>query len=358
MSSNIKTKIAPTQSDYESVSGIDALYFYIKVDFDDYTKFYHNHLLKNHIISENMEILSKNYDNQFTYFSYSADIGNESICEGVDPKQKICRIGFKNLNQLDNLHSVIVEMDSIALQQMTIENIITHFTDLLNSYGLVPLKFQTRRVDLNTYVFNYSLDWINYNYFSTRSRKTRTISNTRNLETFELGSRGGIFLRIYNKLLELSKKDIEIERAKKYLIYRKYIRKYLKTPEVTSLWNIEFELHREQLRTYKIDTLDDLNDKMNSLHSFICKNSFRLLKKEKKLDTNDSKIENHSLWNHISESYDYNGSVISDIEKAKLKQYLRDNTWLKNRLEEYLSEPRNTDNDLKREVNHLLSRLS
>ena len=358
MSARDNLKKAPKQIDVESVCGIDALYFYIKVDLDDYTKFYHNHLLKNHLVSENMEMLSNDYTNQFTYFSYSADIGTDYLNEGVAQLQKICRIGFKNLNTADNLYSVKIQMNSIPLQQMTIESIITHFTDLLNSFGLVPLKFQASRVDLNTYIFNYSFDWINHMYFSTRLKKNRSFLNNTTLETFELGARGnGLFLRIYNKLVELSTLDTETERGKKYLIYRKYIRKYLKAPEVNSLWNIELELRREQLRTYKIDTLQDLNDKINSLHTFIFKNSFRLLQKEKKLNTNDSKIPNHDIWNHVIENYDYNGSTVSKIDKTKLKQYKRDNTWLKNRLEEYLAESRNTDKNLRMEVTYLLDRL-
>jgi hypothetical protein len=358
-----RQKKAPTPIDCKSVCGLDALYFYIKVSIEEYTLFYHNHLLMGHLESENMEMLSKDYSNQFTYFNYSSliDVNNDykSFYPEGSARQRICKIGFKNLNTKDNLFSVIIQMDSIALQQMTIPQIQEHFKNLLNTFGLVPLKYQVSRVDLNTYVFDYPLDWVNYMYFSTKLRKNEPKYDGTQLETFYLGSRGnGLFLRIYDKLNQLRSLDYEEGKKKKYLIALKYVRKYLEAPTLNDVWNIELEMRREQLRTYKIDTLDDLNQKVNSLHKSIFGKSIRLLKEQKKMNTNDSKIENHEIWNHIIKDYDYNGSALFNLDKEKMKQYKRDDIWLKNRLTEYLAEPRNTNESLRLKVNNLLLELN
>ena len=67
-------KKAPALIDYQSVCGIDALYFYIKVDFNHYSRFYINNLLKNHLESENFVLTSKDYSSQFTYFNHFGEI--------------------------------------------------------------------------------------------------------------------------------------------------------------------------------------------------------------------------------------------------------------------------------------------
>lgn len=358
---NVKNKKAPSQYEYESVCGLDALYFYIKVDKVDYTDFYIKHLLNHHIEGENFVLLSPDYKKQFTYFQHLGEIEknkNNNFREGFSPLQDICRIGFKNLNSKDNLESVFVQMSSTALQQMNIDEIILYFTKLLNSLGLVPLKFQISRVDLNTYVFDFPFNWLSYDYFSTKARKVEPKYNGYELETFYLGSRNnGMFLRIYNKRKQLLTLPYNEALLKEYLIELKYLKKYLTIPEYKHLWNIELELRREQLKLYKIDTLEDFNNKVNSLFKIIFSKSMRLLSEGKKIDTHDSRIPTHSVWSHIINEYDYNGSPSLEIDKEKLKEYKRDAKWLKNRIEEFLEEPLNQDLSIRKEVNDLLEYL-
>ena len=262
------------------------MYFYIKVNYLDYSDFFVNHLLRGHLESDNFVLLNKDYTNQFTYFRYMAEIEKEKNSlpsEGFSPLQEIGRVGFKNLNQKDNLDSIIVQMNSNALQQMSINDIIYHFTSLLNNFGMTPQKFQLSRVDLNTYVFDYSFDWLSYDYFSTKSKKVEPKYNGYDLETFELGSRNnGLFLRIYDKLKQLKTLEYSEGNIKEYLIGLKYINKYKNIPKYKSLWNVEIELRREQLRLYRIDTLEDLNQNVNSLSKIIFSKSIRLLAEGKK----------------------------------------------------------------------------
>lgn len=361
MSKNEAIKKAPSQDDYESVCGLDALYFYIKVDKIDYTDFYINHLLNHHIEGENFVLLSPDYKKQFTYFQHLGEIEknkNNNSHEGFSPLQDICRIGFKNLNSKDNLESILIQMSSTALQQMNIDDIILYFTKLLNGFGLVPLKFQMSRVDLNTYVFDFPFNWLSYDYFSTKAKKVEPKYNGYELETFYLGSRNnGMFLRIYNKRKQLLTLPYNEALLKEHLIELKYLKKYLTIPEYKHLWNIEVELRREQLKLYKIDTLEDFNNKVNSLFKIIMTKTFRLLEEKKSMTQNDNRINTHTVWEHIISDYDYNDNLSVEIDKEKLKEYKRDAKWLKNRIEEFLQEPLNQDLSIRKEVNYLLEYL-
>lgn len=359
MSKNDDTeKIAPSQSDYESVCGIDALYFYIKVNSLDYSDFYFKNLLKGNLESDNFILTSRDYKSQFTYFNHfgemekekKEDNGNEGVC----PIQQICRIGFKNLNEKDNLDSIVVQMNSNILQQFKIKDIEKYFTNLLNSFGLVPLKFQLSRVDLNTYIFDFPLDWVKYEFFSSKLKKNKPHNNGVCLETFELGSRSNsMFLRIYDKIKQLRTIDYEQSNIKEHLIALKYISKYAKIPDYQHLWNIELELRREQLKLYKIDTLQDLDNNVNSLFVAIFSKTIRLLWKEKNMEKNDNRIPSHSVWSHIINNYNYNGFPVVELEKEKLKEYKKDLSWLKNRLVEFLEEPKNNDFNLREKVEEL-----
>lgn len=362
MSVNINTKPplkkAPFQKDYQSVSGIDALYFFIKVDYLDYTNFFVNHLLKGHVESDNFILLNKDYSSQFTYYKNFGEIEKEKNTitdEGFSPLQEICRIGFKNLNERDNLESIQVQMNSTALQQMSIDDIILYFTALLNNFGLKPLKFQLSRTDLNTYVFDYSFDWLSYDFFSTKCKKSEPKYNGYQLETFYLGTRGnGLFLRVYDKLKQLNTLEYSEGNIKEYLIGLKYISKYKTMPNYKTLWNVEIELRREQLKLYRIDTLQDLNQSVNSLFKLLFSKSIRLLQEAKKMNSNDNRIPTHSVWNHIINEYDYNGFPVFEIDKEKLKEYKRDCVWLKNRLVDFLDEPKNNDLYLREKVQDFL----
>jgi hypothetical protein len=354
-------KKAPAQKDYQSVCGIDALYFYVKVDFNHYSRFYINNLLKNHLESDIFVLLSKDYSNQFTYFNHFGEIKrkdekeNKFHHEGFSPIQKICRIGFKNLNENDNLDSIIVQMDSNILQQFKLLDIQNYFVDILNNIGLKPIKFQLSRVDLNTHIFNYSFDWLDYDYFSTKLKKNKPHKNGSVLETFELGSRtNSLMLRIYDKIKQLRTLEWDESNLKEHLINLKYKRKYCSIPDYSTLWNVELEIRREQLKLFNIDTLEDLDKRINSLFFIIFTKTIRLLEKKKKYHGNDNRIENHSVWNHILEEYNYNSFPVVELEKDKLKEYKRDVSWLKNRLNEFLEEQKNNDVQIRYKVSELI----
>ena len=352
-----KTKKAPSQNDYQSVCGLDALYFFIKINYEDYTFFYLNHLLKGHLESDDFVLISKDYKSQFTFFKHFGNIPNNSD-EGF-ARLEICRIGFKNLNERDNLHQIQIQMNSIALQQMNIQDIIIYFTNLINNFSLVPLKFQVSRVDINTYIFDFPFHWLKYDFFSTKMRINEPKYNGNTLETFYLGSRqNGLFLRIYDKIKQLKSLEYSEGNIKEYLIGKKYISKYKKLPNYEHLWNVELELRREQLRLYNIDTLQELDLNVNILLKMIFSKTIRLLCEAKKMNSNDNRILTHTVWEHIISNYDYNNSPVCELDKEKQKEYKKNNQWLKNRLEEFLKEPKNQDVNINKKIYEILELIN
>lgn len=336
------------------VSGIDALYFHINVNYVDYSLFYENILL-NRVLEDDdtLSMLSYSYDKQYTIFQYSI-----CLSEGISPSEsdfKFCKIMFKNLNTADNLDSIKIQMNSSALQIFTIDKIKSKIENKLNEFGLTINDTKINRLDLNAYINGFSFDWLDFEYFNTLSRKSEKEFSTNNnkydsgvLQTFYLGSRdsSSLMLRIYNKWAELSalkRSDINSSMLKDTLIDLKFKYKYSEPVDRDlPLWNIEFELKREQLRRFNINTLEDVTHLTNSLFKYLVTKSIKLLDRKKVLgDTNTNKIPIHTVWKQLEDEYIYNSSEILDIEKIKLPNYRRDRKWLQNRIREFLSDPLN-----------------
>ena len=100
------------------------------------------------------------------------------------------------------------------------------------------------------------------------------------------------------------------------------------------LWNVEFELKRDLLRTYKIDTLEDLFCCVNSLHTDIMKRMRLLTKKKKKDETNAERIPTAPVWNKIRKEFNYMHSNLP-VDKIIPIKYVKDLEWSLNRIEEY-----------------------
>ena len=172
------------------------------------------------------------------------------------------------------------------------------------------------------------------------------------MQSFYMGSPSGIQFKIYNKLEELKSLDYKESLIKQNLIEKKYIYKYYKSPKYDSLWNLEYKIKREQMKTYGIDTIDDLKDKANGLFITLGNNVVRLLEEEKK-DFHNDRINNHRLWDTILTEYDYNGSSKTVLDRETKARYYHNDIWLNNRLNEYLNEPLNTDNEILEKIEEL-----
>lgn len=306
-----------------TLSGIDALYFHLEIPYEHYSVFYNKNLLSKVLESDSNYLMkSYDYDKQFTYF----DLTNETL-RGLCPQCVLCTIGFKNLNTRDNRDFITIQASSIALNYYGYREAYALIREQIEMLGLPITKSKVSRLDLNTYVIGHNFDYLSYSLFSTKLRNNTenggydTWKNKDRLNGFNLGSRKskGIYLRMYDKLLELRQsKNHDTSMVKMKILSEKYKLKYDEELNFTNIWQVEFELKRDILRRYRVDTVEDVFNKADSIHKDITLNQVRLIDpthQKRKRDCRSS-----TVWNVISDSYSvfkYNASPLSP-EKCKV----------------------------------------
>jgi hypothetical protein len=304
-----------------TIAGVDALYYHLKINFSHYTQFHNNCFLNNSSKFGAFTRISENWLKQYTY------------CELRHPSNNllIARVGFKNLNTRDNLDSIQVQMDTYYMNTTGILQSYYDVVEQIEALGLQVGKSKISRIDLNSYVYGYDFSYLEYFYFSTLIRSNTKIYNGAKdrLETFYLGSRssGAPYMRIYNKWSELMAKD---EDQQKQSLIRYKFHLDMDKP----LWNVEFELKREFLKSYKIDTVEDCLQSVNVLHSELMKR-IRLMTQKRKVDENHSdRIPTAPIWETIGTNYNFQDSNVP-LDKLPAIKYSKDIKWLINRVREY-----------------------
>lgn len=345
------------------LAGLDSLYFFLEVNLEDYTTFYNNILLKDILLNDDkLEMLSHDYSKQWTVYEYSSDfIGyDDSEIKDFSP---CFRILFKNLNTRDNNHSILIQMDSFFMNYFGYFEAYNYVLDFVNSLGIRILNSHVNRVDLNTYVLDHNFEYLDYSLFSTRiskSAKERDFYRNGKLETFYLGSRLSktLFLRIYNKHIELNKKEDKTSFLKKSLIKYKFLQKYpLLKSDFKTLWNVEFECKREFLKSYNIDTVEQLLSALNGLHLDIMTKRIRLLERVKDVN-NNNRIPTANIWNSIALNYKVLKEDIKPVERLPQKPYFKDFNWLLNRINEYLDNSSNENDKMYQYVYEISKNLT
>jgi len=160
------------------------------------------------------------------------------------------------------------------------------------------------------------------------------------LNGFNLGSRKskGIYLRMYDKWLELMQsKNADIALIKMKILSEKYEHKYkekLSGNMPPDIWQVEFELKRDILRRYGIDTVEDVFIKADSIHKDITLNQVRLINpiRAKKRDCPTSEI-----WKMISDNYSVFKDNVEPLSPEKCKVYTTtDEQRVINAIDDYL----------------------
>lgn len=323
-----------------TIPGVDALYYHLKINYTHYTQFYNNCFLNNSLQFGAFTRISENWLKQYTY------------CELRNPSNNLlmARVGFKNLNTRDNLDSIQVQMDTYYMNTTGVLQSYYDVVEQIEALGLQVVKSKVSRIDLNTYVYGYDFSYLEYFYFSTLMRSNTKIYNGAKdrLETFYLGSRSSSapYMRIYNKWSELMAKDED--QKKQSLIRYKFLREYnIHLDTEKPLWNVEFELKREFLKSYKIDTVEECLQSVNVLHSELMKR-IRLMTQKRKVDENHSdRIPTAPIWETIGTNYNFQDSNVP-LDKLPAIKYSKDINWLINRVREFkqVQSDNLTDNEI------------
>jgi hypothetical protein len=304
------------------ISGIDTLYYFYETN-DNYDDFfldileqleeskgrfekrdisYSNNDLK---VSINNQILEFNGKSQGFYWFTNLD--------------NFVTVGFKDNLTNRGLNDIQVQFTAVGIYTLGLKALLRYVDDIFKEVmtGYKPIT----RVDLNIFV-QTDLSWLTKDMFVSRKRRYAThmkeICSKYKMQTLYIGKEP-FLLRLYDKKEELknSKKN---EMMVEYFLNNGFTRE-------GDIFNIEFELHRKYLKTYNIDTVDDLLGHAEKLFKD-CMDSIRLVDlttiSENAINTmNRYKALTHPLWQHISDSYELKEFLALDfpLERMKRKTY-------------------------------------
>lgn len=323
--------------DFEMTSGIDSLYCFCESN-EKYKSFYLNiekQLEDKKIYLEEQDIKFQNkdifIDLDDTSFNY---LGKGEGFHWFKDLNEFFKIGFKDPNTNEKVHNIRVQLQSIGIYTVGIKSLLEYINeDLLKNYvtGYNPIT----RADLNCFI-NFCFSSVTKDLFVTKKKHISTIheiGNSRSLQTLYIG-KPPFKMRLYNKIKELETSN------KQHLMYEYFISNGLSITE--PLWNLEFEMHREHLKSFNIDTVDDLLKNCNNLFKRAM-DDIRLIDpysiSEKDLKHNRYKAENEEIWDYMKDLYDVKEflQISTPLEKIKKRQSFYDDVKFKVDLVEVLN---------------------
>jgi hypothetical protein len=228
-------------------------------------------------------------------------------------------VGFKDNLTNRSLNDIQIQFTAVGIYTLGLKVLLRYVDELFKDVttGYKPLT----RVDLNMFVQS-DLSWLQKDMFVSRKRLYTThikeVSSKYKLQTLYIGKQP-FLLRLYDKKEELKNSP------KKEMMYEYFLNNGFNRED--DIFNIEFEMHRKHLKTYNIDTVDDLlghaeklfKESMDAIRlvdlSTISENSINTM--------NRYKAETHPLWKHISDSYQLKDFLALDmpLERLKRKNY-------------------------------------
>ena len=251
------------------VSGIDALYYFAQSG-GYYDEFY-NDILKQ-IEDKKQEFESLNYayqDNEIVITINEIDIKYSG--KGRDGflwfNHEFFRVGFKDSEKSSNIHDIRVQLNAVGIYTLGLKSLIEYVnTVFLKGSTLAKQHFPVTRIDVNMFIqhnFNYLCKEMIVSKKKNHSANIGEHSSGYELETYYVGKKP-FLLRIYNKLKELKTASC----IKQETMYNYFGIHGLDINE--SIFNIEFEMHREFLKEYGIDTIEDALSRSKNLFELGC----------------------------------------------------------------------------------------
>jgi len=226
------------------------------------------------------------------------------------------KVGFKDSDSNKALHNIQVQLIGVGIYTLGLKSLLRYVDDIFVNIttGYKPVT----RADLNIFIQS-DLSWLNKEMFVSRKRKytshLKEICSKYKLQTLYIGQ-APFKLRLYDKRAELKNS------SKRELMYQYFSKHGISREE--DIFNIEFEMHRKHLKSFSIDSVEDLlshaeklfKESMDAIRlvdlSTISKNSINSM--------NRYKAGTHPLWKYISDSYKLKDFLAVDIPLTKLKR--------------------------------------
>ena len=292
------------------ISGIDTLYYFYESN-DLYTLFFLELLQQLADNKKRFEAQEVTYENRDLKVSINNQVfefnGKAQGFYWFSHIDNFLSIGLKDSLTNTEVHNIQIQFNAIGIYTLGIKTLLRYTDDVFINIttGYKPIT----RADLNVFV-QTNLSWLNKDIFVSRKRNytthTKEVCSKYRLQTLYIG-KSPFLLRLYDKKEELKNSP------KKEMMYAYFSQNgFIKENE---LFNIEFELHRTHLKSFGIDTVDDLLSHAEKLFKESM-SAIRLVDlssiSNKSINSqNRYKADTHPLWQHISDSY-------------KLKEFLAD----------------------------------
>jgi hypothetical protein len=303
------------------VSGIDALYYFAQSG-AFYDRLYEDIL--NQIEDKKAYFKSLNYayaDNDIIISINGIDVVYSGM--GRDGfhwfNHEFFRSGFKDPEKAMNIHNIRIQLNAVGIYTIGLKPLIEYVnTKFLGEYTMKV--FPITRIDLNMFIqhdFKYLKKEMILSKKQTHSANIGERSSGYELETYYVGKKP-FLLRIYNK-----RKELQTAPAIKQEIMRNYFGiNGLDYQE--PIFNVEFEMHREYLKTFGIDTVDDALERAQSLFKSSC-DLIKLIDTEsiteKQLNSPSRKrADVLPIWEYIRESYSIKEFMQIDTPLEKIKK--------------------------------------
>lgn len=308
------------------VGGIDALYYFAQSG-GQYDEYYEN-------IIEQID----NKKREFTALNYAYSDNDIIITvNGIDIKfsgtgrdgflwfnHDFLRVGFKDSEKSPNIHNIRVQLNAVGIYTLGIKSLVEYINTVLLKGSLLSTNhFPVTRIDVNMFVqhnFNYLRKEMILSKKKNHSANITERSSGYELETYYIGS-NPFLVRIYNKLKELE----TASEVKRELMYNYFGINGLDTQK--NIFNVEFELHREFLKKYNIDTIEDALSRAQSLFELGCE-LIKILDvsglTEKQINSSNRKrAPILAIWEFISTHYDNKEfmQITTSLEKIEKISY-------------------------------------
>jgi len=301
------------------ISGIDTLYYFFESN-SAYADFFTDLLQQLEENKKRFEAQELAYENRDLKVDINTHIfefnGKAQGFYWFSHFENFFSVGFKDSLINVGVHDIQIQLNAIGIYTLGLKNLL-HLTDTIFKNITTGYKPITR-ADLNIFV-QADLSWLHKDMFVSRKRKyithTKEVSSKYRLQTLYIG-KDPFLLRLYDKQEELKNS------SKKEMMYQYFKNNGLDTDD--EIFNIEFELHRKFMRTYRIDSVEDLLIVAEKLFKE-CIDAIRLvdlstISSNSINNSNRYKAQTHPLWEYISDSYHLKEFLSENKPLLKIKR--------------------------------------
>ncbi len=278
------------------ISNIDTIY--ILIDIEDYEE---NNKKLLEYLSQEKEIAKLNAISNASY-KHMININNmtfEILNTGTKGYSYILHNSGYQINiaqyksKLENFSPLQIRISSEYLWAYGLSDAWSMIYNwIVETFGNV-ISEKVCRLDLCTHVSDVDLITNHEISYKGNFKKRETFYTGKNISAITFGRRTGknIYCRIYNKSLEIQEKK---QKTWFYGIWKN------NNINIKNVWNIEFEIKSELLRSYSINTVHDVLEHLQDLWLF-CTNKWLV-----KVDRTNTRIERcitNNDWLELQKAY-------------------------------------------------------